>query len=120
MQKITAVARPVPIKSYPIPTEPWETIATDLLKLPLTTGHKYVTVCIDHFSRFSILVPLKDKEATTVARAMTDEVFCKFNTPKTLLSDNGTEFNKILDAICKEYGIMKANIVAYHLESNGE
>ncbi len=60
-----SVVRPVHIKSYPIPTEPWETIAIDLLKLPLTTeGHKYVLVCIDHFSRFCILVPLKDKTAT--------------------------------------------------------
>ncbi len=67
------VARPVPIKSYPIPTEPWETIAIDLLKLLLTTeGHKYLLVCMDHFSRFCILVPLKDKTATSVASALID------------------------------------------------
>ncbi len=116
-----SVARPVSIKSYPIPTEPWETLAIDLLKLPLTTeGHKYLLVCIDHFSRFSILVPLKDKQAKTVARALIDEVFCKFNTPTTLLSDNGTEFNNnTLDAICTEYGIQQTNIIAYHPASNG-
>ncbi len=116
-----SVARPVPIKSYPMPTEPWETIAIDLLKLPLTTeGHKYLLVCIDHFSRFCILVPFKDKTATSVASALIDEVFCKFNMPKTILSDNGTEFNNsVLDAICKEYGITKTNIIAYHPASNG-
>ncbi len=59
------VARPVPIQSYPIPSEPWDTIAIDLLKLPLTIeGHKYLLVTIDHFSRFCILVSLKDKHAT--------------------------------------------------------
>ncbi len=53
-----SVARPVPIKSYPIPTELWETIAIDLLKLPLKTeGHKYLLVFIDHFSRFLHLSP---------------------------------------------------------------
>ncbi len=57
-----SVARPVPIQSYPIPTEPWDTIAIDLLTLPLTTeGHKYLLLAIDHLSRFSILIPPKDK-----------------------------------------------------------
>ncbi len=116
-----SVARSVPIKSYPIPTEPWETIATDLLKLPLTTeGHKYVLMCIDHFSRFCILVPLRDKTATSVASALIDEVFCKFNTPKTILSDNGIEFNNtVLEEICKAYDISKTNIIVYHPASNG-
>ncbi len=74
-----SVSRPVPIKSYPIPNEPWETVAIDLLTLPVTTeGHKYLLVAIDHFSRFSVLVPLKDKQAKSVARALIDELFCKF------------------------------------------
>ncbi len=73
------VARPVPIQSYSIPTEPWDTIVIDLLTLPLTTeGHKYLLVAIDHISRFSIIIPLKDKQATSVTRALIDDVFCKF------------------------------------------
>ncbi len=77
-------------------------------------------VAIDHFSRFSLLVPLNHKEATSVARALIDDVFCKYNTPKVLLSDNGTEFNnQILDAICNECGITKCNVMVYHLASNG-
>ncbi len=56
------VGCPAPLKSCPILREPWETIANDLLKLPMTTeGHNYLLVAIDHFSRFSILVPLIDK-----------------------------------------------------------
>ncbi len=113
-------SRPVPIQSYPIPNLPWDTVAIDLLTLPLTTdGHRYLLVAIDHF-RFSVLVPLKDKQAKSVARALIDEVFCKYKTPKVLLSDNGTEFNnQILDAICAEYAIKKCNVMAYHPASNG-
>ncbi len=108
-------------KVIPTSTEPWHTLAVDLLKLPTTEeGHTYLLVAINHFSRFSILVPLKDKQATTVARTLIDEVFCKFNTPRTLQSNNGSEFNNhVLDAICKEYVIAKTNIVAYHPASNG-
>ncbi len=81
-----SVKKTVPMQSYRIPTEPWHTLAVDLLKLPTTEeGHTYLLVAIDHFSRFSFLVPLKDKQATTVARTLIDEVFCKFNTPRKSL-----------------------------------
>ncbi len=44
----------------------------------------------------------------------------KYNTPKVLLSDNGTEFNnQILTAICADYSITKCNVIAYHPASNG-
>ncbi len=58
-----SVKKTVPIQSYPIPTEPWHTLAVDLLKLPTTEeGHTYLLVAIDHFSRLNILVLLKDNK----------------------------------------------------------
>ncbi len=89
--------------------------------MPLTSeGHTYLLVAIDNFLRSCILVSLKGKQATSVAHALVDEVFCKFNTPKTLLSDNGSKFNnQILEAICKEDAIVKTNTVAYHSASKG-
>ncbi len=56
-----SVCRPVPIRSYPNPTAPWDTVAIDLLKLPMTAeGHTYLLVTIDHFSRFCVLSPIKN------------------------------------------------------------
>ena len=106
-----SVGKNVPILTYPTPTEPWETLAIDLLKLPLTeNGYQYLLVCIDHFSRFSVLIPLKDKTAKSVATALIDNIFSYFNTPSTLLSDNGSEFNNaILNEICKQYSVTKCN-----------
>ncbi len=70
------VGRPAPLKCYRIPRELWETVAIDLLKLPMTTeGRNYLLVAIDHFSRFSILVPLNGKTAKSVATALMGEVF---------------------------------------------
>ncbi len=55
-----------------------------------------------------------------MVRALIDDVFCKYNTSKVLLSNQGTEFiNKILNGICKEYGITKTNVMVYHPASNG-
>ncbi len=104
-----SVGKPVKILSYPTPLEPWDTLAIDLLKFPTSNeAQQYLLVAIDHFSRYSILVPLKDKTATTVATALIDNIFCPFNTPKTLLSDNGTEFNNsLLSEICKQFDIVE-------------
>ncbi len=110
-----------PLKNYPIPREPWETIAIDLSNLPMTTeSHHYLLVPIDHFSRFAILVHLRDKTAKSVATALTDEVFCKFNSPEVFISDNGAELNnQILNQLCIKFQIKKCNFIAYHPASNG-
>ncbi len=77
-----SVGKPVPNLSYHTPLEPWDTLAIDLLKLFMTTkGHQYLLVATDHFGSCSILIHLENKTAQTVATALTDEVFCKFNTP---------------------------------------
>ena len=113
--------RKAPILSYPVPRAPWDAVAIDILKLPLTeSGNEYLLVIMDHFSRFCILVPLPDKSAKTVARAIVDELICKFGSPKSLLSDNGGEFNNaILEEICGNFNIKKCNITPYHPASNG-
>ncbi len=74
-------------------------------------GHHYLLVAIDHFSRFSILKPLKDKTAKSIIDALTDEEFCKFTPPKVLISHNGSELNnQILNEVCSEIQINKCNV----------
>ena len=111
-----------PNLSYPIPHAPWDSLSIDLLKLPLTeSGNQFLLVCVDSFSRFCILVPLKDKSARSVARAFIDEVVCRYAAPRVLLSDNGSEFNNaILQAVCDSFHIRKCNIIPYSPQANGK
>ncbi len=47
-----------PILEYPLPAEPFEVVGIDLLQLPRSIqGSTYVFVCVDHFSRFTVLAP---------------------------------------------------------------
>ena len=83
-----------PSFAYPIPSLPWDSVSIDLFKLPLTqNGFQNVFVCVDSFSRFSILASPKDKTARSVARTLIDHVICPYGVPLFLLSDNGTKFN---------------------------
>lgn len=107
---------------YPIASKPWESVSIDLLKLPITeNGFQYLFVCVDSFSRFSVLTPLKDKTANSVARAFVNYVICPYGSPSVLLSDNGSEFNNtVLLEICKSFQIKKCNIVPHSPCSNGK
>ena len=110
-----------PIEEYPIPTRPFETVAIDLLQLPRSTqGSVYVLVCVDHFSRYTVLIPLPNKTASSVAHAFVSNFICPFTTPSVLLSDNGAEFkNEVLQKICQKFHIHQTFITAYHPASNG-
>ncbi len=53
-----------PILEYPLPRAPFHTVGIDVLQLPRShQGSAYVLVCVDHFSRFMVLVPLPNKAA---------------------------------------------------------
>ncbi len=55
-----------------------------------------------------------------MAHAFVTHVICPFTTSRVILSDNGTEFkNKVLEAVCHQYGIKQTFTAAYHPASNG-
>ena len=91
-------------------------VGIDFLQLPRSyQGSHYVLVCVDHFSRFTVLAPLPNKSAMTVAHAIVSNFICPYKTPRVLLSDNGTEFkNQVLRDICNEFNIEPTFIAAHH------
>ncbi len=88
-----AVPRLPPILEYPPRDRPWDVVSIDLLQLPASNqGSKYLLVCVDHLSRYVVLVLIKDKSVNSVAHALITHLFCSYSTPRVLLSDNGAEF----------------------------
>jgi len=46
----------------------------------------------DALTKYVELVPLQNKEATTVAEAIFDKWICRFGAPLDLITDQGKEF----------------------------
>ena len=91
-----------------------------MLQLPRSTqGSVYVLVCVDHFSRYTVLIPLPNKSASSIAHAFVSHFICLYTT-SVLLSDNGAKFkNEVLQKICQQFHITQTFITAYHPTSNG-
>ena len=69
---------------------------------------------IDHLTRFLVLVPLKDKSMSTVARALVTHVFLIFAAPETLHSDQGPEFeNDLVRELQHDFGFKKTRTLPY-------
>ena len=78
-----------------VTSRPFELIAMDLIKLPLTSaGYIGCLVVVDHHSKWLACTPIKDQTSKTVVRMLNDYVFpFMIGTPGSVLTDNGKEFD---------------------------
>ena len=103
-------------------TSPWDVLSIDVMG-PFVAGQKgerYILSIIDCFSRYLILVPLRDHTATTVSRALYERVIGYFGCPRKILSDRGTEFTGcIWTELMELLGIQQMLTSSYYPQGNG-
>ncbi len=82
--------RRAPMGITPIATEPFESVAVDLVgPFPRSkSGYKYLLTMICLASRYPEALPLKSITADEVAEGLV-ELFCRHGVPRQLLSDQG-------------------------------
>jgi hypothetical protein len=101
---------------------PWDILALDLMGPFPATQRKntQLLVVVDHFSKWVELFPLTKATAHSIARKLEQEVFCRWGAPRSLLSDNGTQFrkSKIMNSVCKTWGIQHKFTTYYHPQAN--
>ena len=99
---------------------PWERIAVDLVSLPPSHGCTYVLVVVDYFSKWVEAFPLRNKEASTVANILLNNVFYHHGPPEFLHSDRGSEFTaKCLHELTRMCGIYQTHTPAYRPRADG-
>ena len=103
-------------------TRPLEILAVDFTLLERSTeGIDNVLVLTDVFTKYTQAIPTKDQKATTVARVLVKEWIMRFGVPKRIHSDQGRNFeSKLIQELCKIYGISKSRTSPYHPEGNGQ
>ena len=102
--------------------EPWSRISIDITG-PHTVsrnGFKYILTATDVFSKWCEAWPIRNHEASTVAKVLIEQMFTKYGTPSQLLSDQGPEFEgQLMTELCRVLGIEKLRTTAYKPSTNG-
>ena len=75
-------------------SKPFATLHIDLVGPfdETTSGFAYILTAMCPFTQFPFAVPLPNKEADTVAKALNKEVFSLVGSPERLVSDRAPEF----------------------------
>ena len=73
----------------------------------------------DAFTKFSVAVTTNNQQALTVAKALVERWFHVYGIPSRIHSDQGKSFdNKIIDALCKMYGVKRTMTSPYNPRGN--
>ena len=59
-------------------------------------SNRFIVTIMDVYSRYLIAVPVKNHRAATVSRCLYESVVAYFGSPRSILSDRGTEFTSII------------------------
>lgn len=111
----------MPLVIVDIPVNPFDKIYMDIVgPLPITgQGNKYILSMVDELTKFVEFVALPDQTADTVARGLYENILCRYTIPRSIVTDNGTNFvGEVFKRLCKMFNIQNLRTTAYHPQAN--
>lgn len=107
---------------FPEATYPFQFMNMDFIELN-TSGpgkYKYCLTMICPFSKWVEIVPSKNNDALTVAKALCNRIIPQHGIPERIYSDNGPHFvNKLITHLSEHLNIELKNHCSYHPQSAG-
>jgi len=100
---------------------PWDMLAMDFMgPLPTTkNGNTQLLVVVDHYSKWVECFPLRDGRAFKICRILENEIFLTWGTPKSILTDNGSNFrSKVLRDFLEAWNVKHKVTSTYHPQCN--
>ena len=104
-------------------SQPFQRMSIDLVGPLVKTkrGVKWILLCIDALTNYTMFIPLPNKEAATVVEAVYKKLICVHGAPQILLSDRGSEFTAgTFEALMSEYNIEHRTTSPYSPTPNGQ
>lgn len=86
-----------------------------------SSGHKYILVIMDQFTKWVEAFPTPDQGAETTATTLVNHFIARFGAPLELHMDQGRNFeSELFKNICQLFQISKTRTTPYHPASNGQ
>ena len=102
---------------------PWERIGVDITgpHPKSRNGYKYILTVTDYFSKWADAFPIRNQEATTVARVLVDRVFSYMGMPIQILTDRGSNFeSQLFEELLRCLHVDHVRTTAYKPSTNGQ
>ena len=110
------------IGHVPVVGEPLMQWSADILgPLPMSSsGNRFILVISDLFTKWVEVYSLRDQKAVTIAECFVD-LFSKYSIPKSILTDQGTNFeSELIRILCEKFGVQKLRCTPAHAATNGQ
>jgi hypothetical protein len=76
---------------------------------------------VDYVTKWVEALACHSNDAKTVIQFLQSNIFCRFGTPRVLISDGGTHFlNKYLEKVLEKYGVKHKVSTPYHPQTCGQ
>ncbi|XP_075500142.1 uncharacterized protein LOC142538730 [Primulina tabacum] len=88
---------------------------------PCSFGQSYILLAVDYVSKWVESIATNTNDARVVAKFVHRNIFTRFETPRAIISDEGTYFcNKIFNSLLAKYDMNHKVTLAYHPQANGQ
>ena len=114
------IMRP-PMGNEVVTLRPFQKLYMDFLgKYPRSkSGHCYIFIVVDHFSKFTFLKAMKEATAKEVTSFLVHDIFHKFGVPEVAHTDNGVQFtSKEFQNLMSAYKIQHLKTAFHSPQSN--
>ena len=86
-----------------------------------TSGHEWLLVVSDHFTKFAQAFPVRNTSAVTLAKKVMDEYICRFGCFEGLHSDQGANVDgAVFKGLCDLIDAAKTRTTPYHPQGDGQ
>ena len=84
-----------------------------------SSGHEYILVAIDYFTKWVEATSYAGLTAARVAKFIRSYIIYRYGVPHEFISDRGAHFRGEVDTLVQEYGIQHHRSSAYRPQTNG-
>jgi len=82
-------------------------------------GSVFIVTCIDPFTKWAEAFPSPNKDASTMARIIVEQVICRFGTPLSIVTDCAKDLDgDLMREICRLLDVDKLRSTAYKASTN--
>nr|CAN81532.1 hypothetical protein VITISV_010600 [Vitis vinifera] len=105
-------------------TSPWTFLVWGVdvigkVSLKSSSGHEYILVAIDYFTKWVEVASYASLTAAKVAKFIRSHIICQYGIPHGLILDREVHFRGEVDTLVQEYGIQHHRSFAYRPQTNG-